>query len=90
MHLSKIMSCAFKTPPQFEKFHISPKLACTNLLGIQRSFPPPFTLSPYSGLCLWLLSPNQGEAQEELPERLIGSARIVRPDLERSEPLDYD
>lgn len=30
----------------------------------------------------------QGEADDELPERLIGSARIVRPDLGRAEPLN--
>lgn len=30
----------------------------------------------------------QGESEDELPERLIGSARIVRPDLDRAEPLD--
>ncbi|CBN79393.1 conserved unknown protein [Ectocarpus siliculosus] len=31
----------------------------------------------------------QGESEDELPERLIGSARIVRPDLGRAEPLDW-
>ncbi|CAN0294242.1 unnamed protein product [Ectocarpus fasciculatus] len=33
--------------------------------------------------------PSQGESDDELPERLIGSARIVRPDLGRAEPLDW-
>lgn len=31
----------------------------------------------------------QGESEDELPERLIGSARIARPDLGRAEPLDW-
>lgn len=36
-------------------------------------------------LNLWL----QGEAEDELPEKMIGSARIVRPDLGRAEALDW-
>ena len=37
-----------------------------------------------SALCI----SGQGEAEDELPERLIGNARIVKYDIRRAEPVD--